>query len=95
MMKHYLVKFNDCYADEFDVEGFMLMNEKDLKRFYKRVERTEYPIEFYFGTNEFIEYISKEHYLENVTVQEISESVYSTLKELFPNEIYGTFLTGE
>lgn len=60
-MTHYLVKFNDYWADEMDISSITIVNEKVVELIekqylkYQSEEATQY-IEFYFGTNEYNTY---------------------------------------
>jgi hypothetical protein len=85
---NYLVKFGDDYADEFNVCGFCIVS-KDVFDFQMRIvelfwkENPGCTKEFYFGTNEFMEYSSYQDIQETLTVTEISDEEILTFKKFF------------
>jgi hypothetical protein len=84
-----IVYIDECYADEFDVQGFIAMSDEE---YYKRLEQIKknlvnkrFPIEVFFGTNEWIDFETKEEYInviENGT-KEITDEQLKVLMELF------------
>lgn len=101
-----LVKFIDCYADEFDVFGFSTMKktawEKYVSRFEKMVNENKisFPLKLFFGTNEYLEYHNLNQYFDVFTVTPISQGEYNILSDLFNSKtkipkdvIYGIFNT--
>ena len=88
-----LVKFNDNYADEFDVGGFRFYEEKEWNKYKKLVkEKIKFPKEASFGTNEFIEYNSAEDYFKCTEVKKLSEEEYNFLVKLFGKYGIGIFI---
>ena len=56
-MRHILVKYCSNWADEFDIQGFAIMNEEEYIQWiedFRKAEKTDYV--WYFGTNEYICY---------------------------------------
>lgn len=90
-MQFYLVKFSADYADEFDVYGFCIMTEIEYKEFMNDLKKVDWPSENYFGTNEAIECESYEDYMRSVTVTDISQSEYDTIKRCF-GRCWGNFI---
>lgn len=86
MSKLLLVTFDDNYADEFNIYGFKVMYERD---FLKMMDRTRDIIEgnssteYYFGTNEYVQYSSFEEYENALTIKEITQDEADTLLKLF------------
>jgi hypothetical protein len=65
-MKKVLIKFNDNYADEFDVSGFKVMTYDDWVEIEKDLLKSEYlkgPFETYFGSNEALLFNNAEDFL--------------------------------
>lgn len=68
-MMHWLIKFYDNWADEMDVEGFVVYPYDDYINYMRIVHDTAKKIdsgktfELYFGTNEWIEYSTGEEFL--------------------------------
>jgi hypothetical protein len=88
-MKYYLVKYEDNYADEFDIQGFRIFTEVELKAFKTLVKTAKYPQEVYFGTNESISYDSFTDYTEEEASLLTKLFGYDTTTE------YGFFLNPE
>lgn len=80
-----LLKFEDNWADEMDVAGYEVITLRQLEHFNKRVEAyfsENDSFEYYFGTNEFIEYNSAIELLSKYSVLTITETDYQTLNKL-------------
>jgi hypothetical protein len=106
IMKQFLVKYDNNYADEFDLEGFYVMEGESKKDIQKQLLCTEYdeegektgeeftnfPFERYFGSNECIEYEDKKDYLSCFTIEEITLEESNVLNKLFGGG-FGDFLT--
>jgi hypothetical protein len=65
-----LIKFCADYADEFDVHGFAIMPEsvwkERVEKFIEREGAEDARGEWYFGSNEFIEYYdSRERFVRD------------------------------
>lgn len=84
-MSYILAKFDDNYADEFDVHGFMVMDQEYYNQFVKDLPKIKFPNEIWFGTNEGITFQSLDEYKKAFTFQEIDENEYLVLKKLFGN----------
>jgi len=87
---YYLIKFQSDYADEFDVYGFQIMNEKDYKRFQNTLKEyekylniNENSLEYYFGTNESITWESFDDLIKSITISGISAEKTDFLIEQF------------
>ena len=101
MEKHYLLQFNDNYADEFDAYGSVIIDEDQHKYFYSEVEQAvssedysnldeDYTSDVYvgLGSNEDIEYEDIADLMNQVTCTELSEEEYNVLMK-FGFDDYG------
>jgi hypothetical protein len=89
-MTHVLVQYEDNYADEFDIEGFMVMTAADWTQHTREAENADWPQEKYFGTNEYTSYYSAKDYLDCFTVTPLNDVEYVTVTTLFEDiESYG------
>lgn len=86
MEKYYLIKCNADYADEFDVDGFCIMNETDYRIFSENKkefqEKYDCPIEVYFGTNEFLVFGDAFDMFRSITEKEITDTQFQALTDL-------------
>lgn len=84
--KKLLIKFDNNYADEFDVEGFLVLSQSDWekhKELAKKVFKQKGDVDVGFGTNEAVNYYSLEGYLDSFKVKEITQEQYQVLWDLF------------
>lgn len=85
--KMLLLQYSCNYADEFDVEGFIVMSESDWEEHKamaaKIFEKRGRSIEVYFGTNEDVSYYDLEDYMRSFVVKELTEAQFQVLKDLF------------
>lgn len=101
MEKHYLLQFNDNYADEFDAYGSVIIDEDQHKYFYSEVEQAvssedysnldeDYTSDVYvgLGSNEDIEYEDIADLMNQVKCTELTEEEYNVLMK-FGFDDYG------
>ncbi len=69
----YFVHFDDNYVDEFDISGFRVFTDPEYMAWMNDLQKKQFPIEYYFGTNESVEYKTLENYKNHLTLQDISE----------------------
>lgn len=74
-----LVKWYTNYADEFDVEGFVIVDEEIWRKFEKYNEQKTEPFIISFGTNEWISYDNGLQLLENISTHTLSEEEAITI----------------
>lgn len=90
MNNYILVKLDYCWADEFDVKTFWVTTEESFNDF--KALLVKYPLswddEFYYGTNEGVNFESSEALLNALDVELISEQYYDSLINSF-GESYG------
>jgi hypothetical protein len=90
-----LVKFRANYADEFEddvnlsildengyVEGYAVFTIQQWGEYKERLKNLKYPYEWYFGTNEFIEWQSYKDLRSCYTVRHINENECMVLSKL-------------
>ncbi len=101
MEKHYLLQFTDSYADEFDAQGSIIIDEDQYKYLYSVVEQAvktedyskldeEYTsdIGVMLGSNEYIEYDDIMDLMIYVECTELTDDEYNVLKK-FGFDDYG------
>ena len=86
MRKLLLVTFDDNWSDELNIYGFKVMYEESFNQMMalaqKIIENNPYR-EYYFGTNEAIEYSSFKEYESAITTNEITQEEADLLLRLF------------
>lgn len=83
MTRKVLVKFSSGWADEFQAEGFMVMDFDEWKQALDKLENHNEPIEWGFGTNEGFEWRNGEELLNHLKVEEITEEEAEVIEKLF------------
>lgn len=77
-MRHILVKYCSNWADEFDIQGFAIMNDEEYIKWvedFRKAEKTDYV--WYFGTNEYICYWNEEDWsVINLSMEEALNLIY-------------------
>ena len=87
--KYYLVKFIADYVDEFNVYGFRVFTIEEYEEWANAIPDS---FEFGFGTNEQIDFESKEDFLKNIEVKEISNEAAKVLFDSFgKKEVNGRY----
>lgn len=82
-MKYYLVRYNGNWVDEFDVYFHQVMSEDELKEAEDTITATDWDREeFYFGTNEAIDFSTYELINFLNRAEEITEEQFKVLEEL-------------
>lgn len=82
------------YADEFDCKCFKVFPSGDS--YAKWLSDVEYlfeqrgEIEFYFGTNEFLEFSNFQDFVRNIEAQEITQDEHDSMLALFNRRSFGT-----
>lgn len=85
-----LVQVSFDYADEFQCEEFQVMSEEKYEAWIKQIKSLiKEDDEFYFGTNEYLEFESFEEFNEGLTVYDITEEEYQIFQKYFPHS-FGT-----
>lgn len=82
-MKKHLVIFSDDWSDEFEMNGFELMDDEELKAFNNGIDNAEYPVESGFGTNESFIWESPDEVRRTFAITEINENEVAVLEKLF------------
>jgi hypothetical protein len=82
--KVFLIKTDTNWADEIDMEGFILCTEDAWSKYKEEVTEYNGYIELYFGTNEYNVYSNGKEYLSDVFCQplEVDTSAVDVLKKL-------------
>lgn len=76
-----LVSYDDNYADEFNINGFKVFTTEEWEKWKSSLPENSF--EHGFGTNECIEYSSKEEFLATCTVKSITVEQAKMLFEIF------------
>ena len=89
-MKYFLAQFSDNWADEMDIEGFVLLTEEEKDETVKGMRinfdecNTKWGYEIGFGTNQGKSYKTFDEVLKQVGIKEVTKEEYDTLIKFFP-----------
>lgn len=87
--KNILLKLNSNYGDEFDVDGFLIMDTQKWSDSKKLLQDYDREIESFFGSNEYLYWENGPSFLEEVKEIEISEEEEKFLKRIFKSNDFG------
>ncbi len=95
MSQKLLVKSSVDYADEFDCKEFAIMTQTQYDAWLERVEKAlEEQDEFYFGTNEAVQFYNMAEFQNSLTITKITDEEFSTLDKLFgPKYSFNSFVS--
>jgi len=85
----FLLKTEYDWADEMDIIGFCLMRPAEYDYLLREIEAIEYPIEWGFGTNQYIEFESAEEILKSFDVSVLTLEYAEFVKNKFLK--YGSY----
>jgi hypothetical protein len=84
MSQKLLVKSCVDYSDEFDCLEFAVMTQSDYDAWVKRATKAiAVEDEFYFGTNEALQFSSFDELFSSLIITEITDEEFATLEKLF------------
>jgi|LakMenE01Jun11ns_1017448.scaffolds.fasta_scaffold9809416_3 hypothetical protein len=97
-----LIKFQDNWADEFNVEAFAVKDYQEIEKLFAlaKIYFDLFPgqeLEIGFGTNETLTFCDYEDYRSRFTVTDLTESEVEVFQKHFPQylpEILPVFGTG-
>lgn len=78
-----LIKWDSNWADEMDIEGFLIISKTKADNFKKQLKDYDSSFEVYVGTNEDIEYGSGEELLNELTFKSITTEEAKVIKKFF------------
>ena len=93
-MRNILVKYCSNWSDEFDIQGFAIMNAEEYAQWvvdFRKAADTDY--EWYFGTNEYISYWSFDDWsASDLSKEEVLNLVFTLdLEQWYYDEEYPTY----
>ena len=80
-----LVKWDSNWADEMDVEGFLITSKSSADSFKKQLKDYDSSFEVCVGTNEDIEYGSGKELIKELTFKKITEEEATIIRKFFGN----------
>lgn len=89
MSKEYvLLKFSGNWADEMDVEGFLVVSRAYWAHREHELSQVEGDLHACIGTNEYLEWSDGSELLDSIEVSELSADEVRVLQERFPLSHY-------
>lgn len=92
-MGKYVAIFTDNHREEFDVNGFKIMTDKEINKFEELALSISWEFSYY-ANSEALTYYNGEDFLSRIEFKEISKADYDLLDKTFGGE-FGTFITEE
>jgi hypothetical protein len=78
-----LLRWSSNWADEMDVEGYVMTTKDKSDDWRKKLKQIDYSFSLQIGTNEDIEYSSGEDLISEVVTKNITDEEYVILKKYF------------
>jgi hypothetical protein len=78
-----LLKWSTNWADEMDVEGYVMTTKDKSDDWRKKLKQVDYSFSLQIGTNEDIEYSSGEDLISEVVTKNLTDEEYIILKKYF------------
>jgi hypothetical protein len=82
-MSKVLVKWSGNWADEMNVEGFVIMDDSEWKEYQETAKKVNSPFSISVGTNEDIEYPNGTALLENIKAKKLTTDEAKTIVKFF------------
>jgi len=91
-MSKILLKYKDDWADEMDINGFLIVDKETYDKYMKLLKEWPNPyrpIEVYVGTNESVEFYNLRDFKDRVKKREISDEEAAFLTDIFGGNSFG------
>lgn len=87
-MSKTIIKWDSNWADEMDIQGFVIVDAKAAKEFKDQLKTVKNGFTVCIGTNEDIEYSNGKDMLSDLTFEDLSEDEAETIINAIGDE-YG------
>lgn len=85
MKKFYVLKYEDNWADEMDIQSFLILNEEDKIKYYDKakenLDKLNKKLIICLGTNEEIIFEKSADFIKTLKIKEISETEANIIKK--------------
>ena len=89
-MSKVLIKWSDNWADEMDIEGFVIDDKDKAEKWFNNMKSITRHFDICIGTNEEIDYHDGEQFVETISIIDMTEEDEKSLRKLFGiNNGYG------
>lgn len=78
----FLLKTEFDWADEMDIIGFCLLRPAEYEYLIREIKAIQYPIDWSFGTNQYIEFESAEEILKSFDVSVLPIAKAESLRSM-------------
>jgi hypothetical protein len=82
-MKNFMMVYSGNWNEEIDVDGFVMMNKKQMSYLSLFLKRYRTPISVSLGFGDYVEYENGRELLEEISFQEITPTEYETVNKFF------------
>jgi hypothetical protein len=82
-MKNYMMIYSGNWNDEIDVDGFVIMEKKQMSYMTKFLKEYKNPISISIGFDDYVEYDNGKELLEEISFQEITQEEFETINKFF------------
>lgn len=89
-MSKVLVKWKTNWADEMDVDGFVIMTDNEAKNLRENLSELKDSFDICVGTNEYIDYNDGKELLREIEFIPVNDQEVSMIAKLFGSS-YGCY----
>lgn len=84
-MKNYMMIYSGNWNEEIDVDGFVIMNKKEMTYLTSFLKKYKVPISVSlgFGENDYVDYENGKELLDEISFQEITNEEYCCITKFF------------
>lgn len=75
--------YSGNWNDEIDVDGFVIMEKKQMSYMTKFLKEYKNPISISIGFDDYVEYDNGKELLEEISFQEITQEEFETINKFF------------
>lgn len=82
-MKNFMMVYSGNWNEEIDVDGFVIMNKKEMTYLSTFLRKYKTPISVSLGFGDYVEYDNGKELLDEISFQEISPEEYCSISKFF------------
>ena len=88
-MSKVLIKWSDNWADEMDIEGFVIEDKEKAEKWLDNMKSITRPFDICIGTNEEVDYDNGEKFSETISMIDMTEEDEKAFIKLFGKNKWG------
>lgn len=82
-MKNFIMFYSGNWNEEIDVDGFVIMNKKEMDYLNSFLKKYKTTISISIGFGDYVDYDNGKELLEEISFQEITPGEFETINKFF------------